>query len=267
MAVGGVIVGEVTVNRSKTERDKLALDHMHLVDICARKFGRWALDQDDLRGEAMEALLRAADGYDEERGIPFNAYAYVAIKNTLSIFVARNFRSVALPKYTGAVLRQASKIEADARRAAAEAGRTITPEEVDELCASGVHFTMSVDQLRRLRQAMRARDASLDEPLTPSAAVTRGDMLADTSPTPEQTVRLSIDGRKVRAAVDRHLAAIPARDRDILLARFLAEDGETLDEVGARHGITKERVRQVEKRATIRLQRAMRREFAPAVLA
>lgn len=92
-----------------------------------------------------------------------------------------------------------------------------------------------------------AVDISMEKPL--SEGLVFGDILPSTDPRPDEIVEKELDGEKLMAAIKRAVVTLPPRSADILRSRYLKDEREGLDSIGARMNISKERVRQLEVKA------------------
>jgi RNA polymerase primary sigma factor len=116
-------------------------------------------------------------------------------------------------------------------------GREPTLEEIAE------EASLPLQQAKEVRAAARA-SASLDQPVGESDDAVFGDFVAGDDPLPEEQVELSLRSQALQEA----LLALPTRERHVLVLRYGLADGEprTLEEIGRRLGLTRERVRQIE---------------------
>jgi RNA polymerase sigma-32 factor len=103
-------------------------------------------------------------------------------------------------------------------------------------------------------------DQSIDAPISDSdefEGTTRGDLMVDTSPLPDELVSSVIDTERRSHWLQSALSALSERERMILKFRKLSDEGFTLEQLGYHMGISKERVRQIETRAMEKLKRAL----------
>jgi RNA polymerase sigma-32 factor len=130
----------------------------------------------------------------------------------------------------------------------------LSPEQVDYI-AGQLHVLPRevVEMNGRIRG-----DISLNLPLTQQdGSEQMQDCLVDPSPDPETLLSEAVDRERVRSALADALAALTARERHIIEARFLAEQPRTLDELGPTFGVSRERIRQIEVRALQKIRNAL----------
>jgi RNA polymerase sigma-32 factor len=201
----------------------------------ALEYRRWGVPLEDIVQQGNLGLLKAAARFDPSRDCRLATYAAYWIRAEIREYVVRAFRVVRLGT---------TKSE---RRALRAYRKTKITDPVVLAEASG----LSEERVRMLLPLLSAREVSLDA--TTSDSGSPGERFASAGPTPEEeTARSEVQGRAgraVRAAVD-HL---DARERLIVMERLMKEEPPTLQELGARLGVSKERVRQLEERARDKL--------------
>lgn len=230
-------------------RDRLVTANLRLAMSLAQKYRYSGLPLSDLIQEANIGLMRAAERYDFRRGFKFSTYATWWIRQGITRSVQDTSRTIRVPVHHGEKLNQINR----ARREL-EYGRVdeVRPDEIAS------HLSLS---LRQVLQVMRfdTEVISLEEcgqdlhPGTPDA-LNITDPVAD-------PVRTSCD-RSLRSAIDRMLAELDERGRDVIMARFGFDggDGKTLEEVGQQFDVTRERIRQIEAKIMTRFRHTPRTE-------
>jgi len=241
--------------RRRTAKDTFLRHNLRLVVHQAKGFRNYGVPFLDLIQEGTLGLIRAVEKFDERLGNRFSTYAIWWIQQSCMRAVQQGSRTVRLPapvqdqlrRYRRAVESLATR--RSARPAASEIGRVL------ELP------TLEVDDLARLdRPAVR-----IDEPLPGREDGSLADQLVDGAAPSDVTV----DQGQLEQKIAGLLATLPSRDRLVLRARFGFGAGEeqTLQEVAERLGLSRERVRQIEKRALDRLAVAARAAGLDAWLA
>jgi RNA polymerase primary sigma factor len=228
---------------SPEARKKLVESNLRFVVTLARQYRGSGLPLGDLIDEGNIGLMAAAERYDVTRGTHFISYAAWWIRQSIRKAIAEKGRMIRLPSARSAQLR---RIE----RACDEAGRTSLPDAAFGRVAEELH--VSVSRARDLL-ALRGEPVSLDapaggEPDSPAL----GETLADTGePLPEDLMLQ----KALCHDVDELLAVLAKREAEILRCRcgLGGRRQMSLQEVGEQFHLTKERIRQIEKRALRKL--------------
>jgi len=234
--------------------DELARANLRLVMSIARRFAGRGVELSDLIQEGNLGLLRAIERFDPERGTKFSTYAVFWIAQGLRRALDNLGRTIRVPVYASSDIRQLRAIE---RRLTAETGER--PSEDELARESGVEAGI----VRRRFEAARVTH-SLNDPVADESDLTWADTIVDRSPGPEDAARVA----GARAIVLGLLDTLTEREREIIIGRFGLADTEpqTLDELGLRFGVTRERVRQIEAEALERLRHPSRRRLAREAL-
>lgn len=210
--------------------DRLVRVNLPFVITIAREYRRWGVPLEDLVQQGNLGLLKAVARFDPERKCRLVTYAAYWIRAEIREYVVRGYRMVRLGTTKG---------ERRALRAYRKTGEG-DPVRLAEL--SG----LKPESVERLLPVLSARDVSLDEVHGAGGAVV--DRLPSSEPTPEDAACARNRHAKTRGLVDKALRDMDPRDRAILRARLLRETPVTLESLGQRFGISKERVRQLEER-------------------
>jgi RNA polymerase primary sigma factor len=195
------------------------------------------VDRVELLQEGVVGLLRALERYEIERGVPFWAYAAFWVRQAMQQVVAELTRPMVL---SDRGLRQLARLKDAHREALRETGRE--PVRDDLVARSGLTGDQ-VDGLLLVERPPR----STDEPVEEGAVGTFGDLLVD--PLAEGEYERVLDAIEIEQLLAL-LSALSDREREILRARYgLDGDEQSLRQIGARLGLSAERVRQLEDRA------------------
>ena len=244
--------------RWRDDHDERALHdltqaYIRLVVAMAARFRHYGLPMSDLVQEGSVGLMQAAARFEPEREVRFSTYASWWIRSAIQDFVLRNWSIVR----TGTTSAQKS-LFFNLRRLRARMS------DVGEagMSAEGRAFVahaLGVDEreVEAMASRLSAPDRSLNAPLTEDGAAEWQDLLADESAGPDQEVQESHDGAARSALVRDAMSELSERERVIIRERMLIEETVTLESLGKRLGISKERVRQIEGSALAKLKRAL----------
>jgi len=230
------------IRLGQTARDRLIRANSRLVISVARKYMNRGLPFLDLIQEGNIGLMRAVRNFDYQRGFKFSTYATWWIRQGVTRALAEQSRTIRLPVHMSD---QVGRMLREQNRLLQELGRNPNREELAE--ALGV----SVDKVDQMREVVR-QPLSLQTPVGEEEDEILGDFVEDpASGNPEETVTDLLMGEEL----DKMLQTLPPREMDVLRLRYglTEEEPLTLQEVGRRLGITRERVRQLEVQAIERL--------------
>ena len=223
-------------------RDELVQANLRFVVEVATHYQYRGLPLPDLISAGNVGLLRAAEGFDGTRGFKFISYAVWWIRQSIGETLAEQSHPVRLPGHKTALLREIAQVTADVGQEREEAPGA------EEL--AGV-LGVPVEQIIEVRRSILPL-RSLDDVLQEGDERSLLDLLSD----PDQAAPdAGVVHASSRALLERVLACLDARER-FILARYLGLDGEpalTLAQIGARLGVSRERVRQLKEQALGRL--------------
>ncbi len=241
------IVLENTVQDGILAREHLIKANTRLVVSVAKKYIGRGVAFLDLIQEGNLGLMKAVSKFEYQRGFRFSTYATWWIRQTITRSIADQSRTIRIPVHMTDRLRMMYKA---AHKLEQSFGRPPTQE---ELC---LEMGVGHDKLRWMLEVARI-PVSLESPVGDEDDSELGMFVEDTiTPSPAQTTYENM----LRERVDQVLATLSPREARILRLRFGLENGHpyTLEEVGHKFGLTRERIRQIEGKALRRLRHPYR---------
>ena len=227
--------------------DKLVRSNLRFVVTVSKKYQNQGVPLPDLINEGNLGLIRAARKFDETRGIKFISYAVWWIRQAILQALAEQSRIVRVPLNRAGVLHRIAKRKA---MLVQELGREPTATEIAE------EVDLSREEVEKTLAIARAH-VSLDAPVAPGEDGRLLDYLPDrVSPSPDEPIL----EKALTEALENALATLHAREARVLRLYFGLgdEDPMSLESIGSRLGVTRERVRQIKEQALKRLRHASR---------
>lgn len=233
-----------TIRRGELARQRMIRANLRLVVSVARRYRGQGVPFSDLIQEGNLGLMHALDKFDPERGFKFSTYATWWIRHAAGRAIVDQGRTIRVPVHVNDVIRRIKKVEA---KLSQQIGKEPSPVEIAE------ELDLSIEKVEQILQLVK-RPISFGEPVNDYAVV--GDVICDDeTEEPSKKVLSSTLYDELQQAF---FTTLTAREARILSLRYGLKDGRerTLDEIGDKYGLTRERIRQIEKEALDRLRRS-----------
>lgn len=246
---------KILAREGKAARHHLLEANLRLVVSLAKRYTGRGMPLLDLVQEGNLGLIRAMEKFDYAKGFKFSTYATWWIRQAITRGMADQSRTIRLPVH---LVEQVNKLSRIRRELYQHLGREATTQELAE--ESGIDEEKIELLLKQSRDPV-----SLDMPVGSDEEAPLGDFIEDSDATDAETaVIASMRHSDVRAV----LATLETREQDVIRMRYGLDDGmpHTLDQIGRRYGLSRERVRQIEREVMAKLREGERadklREYA-----
>lgn len=258
----GMTVADLKKQIRRSLRAKAALteSNVRLVVSIAKRYVRRGLSFQDLAQEGILGLTRACEKFDPERGFRFSTYASWWIKQSIMRAIADQGRTIRLPVHIHDQVNALRKLE---REMKVELGRDPTQKELAEQSNLTVE---KIAFLHRVTQESVSMDAELNTSKSKGSSAGirgadgRGLTLEDIMGDPESQPVEQASYQMLKDDISRLICTLNSREQAVIRMRFGLDDGKakTLDEIGRKFFVTRERIRQIEARALHKLRQPYR---------
>ena len=233
--------------------EKLVASHLRMVVSVAYDFRNYGVPFGDLIASGNMGLMQALQKFDPEKGFRFSTYAMFWIRAEIYETILQNWSIVKIG--TSANQKRVFFNLARARRALGIMDGNLSDDQTKQIAD---YLNVPENDVRRMSTRMSARDVSLNSPAHSDDDAR--DILSN-MPDEKNSIQDNMEQMEFRRRgyelLRRHLDELPARDREILVARRLSDPALTLESLSQKYGISRERVRQIEERAYKKLRDAI----------
>jgi RNA polymerase sigma-32 factor len=236
---------------------RLVNAYLRLAVSMASKYRRYGADMTDLVQEAGIGLMKAAEKFDPERGVRFSTYAVWWIKASIQDYVMRNWSLVRTGSTSSqkALFFNLKRVKARITREQEGQTNNVDTARLSELIAVELGVPM------RDVEMMEARLSGSDYSLNAQQANDDGrewiDLLEDESVQSAQKVEQERDRSLLRKSLVEALQTLNEREKKIILDRKLRDEPRTLESLGGELGLSKERIRQLESQALVKMRKKL----------
>jgi RNA polymerase sigma-32 factor len=240
-------------DKDNVAAEKLVASHLRLVVSVAYDFKNYGLPVSDLIASGNMGLMRALQKFDPELGFRFSTYAMGWIKAEIYETILNNWSLIKIG--SSANKKRVFFNLSRAKRALGIMENSLTDEQTKQIAE---YLEVSEKDVKTISTRMTARDISLNKPMNNDSD--SKDLLSnmeDKSANIQENLEELEFKRRGYELLQKHLANLPERDREILVARRLTDPALTLEVLSQKYGISRERVRQIEERAYEKLKTAI----------
>ena len=241
----------------KKAREQMITANLRLVVKIARDYEGLGLPLLDLVNEGNIGLMKGVERFDPRKGAKLSTYASLWIKQAIRRALSNQSKTIRLPVHVFDKMTHIRRVEVKLRE-------TLDREPTDEEVAD--EFGLNPQRIRQYREASRT-PVSLDSPIGPEDSTSISEHVTDANAAaPFDEIVKHNDNELVKEV----LATLDARESRILAMRFGLDNGrpKTLEQVGARLGVTRERIRQIQEQALQKMRvKIEKRDHPPAMIA
>ncbi len=236
---------------------RLVNAYLRLAVSMASKYKRYGADMTDLVQEAGIGLMKAAEKFDPERGVRFSTYAVWWIKASIQDYVMRNWSLVRTGSTSSqkALFFNLKRVKARLSQEQEEDNNTVDKARLNELVA--IKLGVPIRDVEMMEARLSGSDYSLNAQQSDEDGREWIDLLEDESIQSARKVEQERDLGLLRKSLDDALTVLNDREKKIILDRKLRDQPRTLESLGGELGLSKERIRQLEAQALLKLRKKM----------
>ena len=234
-------------------REQLTRANLRLVVSVSKKYIGRGMSFLDLTQEGNIGLIRAVEKFDYERGFKFSTYAHWWIRQAITRAIADQARTIRIPVH---MVETMNHFHRASRTLLQELGREPTVEEIAEAMSRGQEVVVTPEKVREIVKFSQ-EPVSLETPIGEEGDSHLGDFIEDRGAlAPAEAASHQLLKEQVAVVLN----SLTGRERRVLQLRFGLEDGRarTLEEIGKEFNVTRERIRQIETKALIKLRHPSR---------
>lgn len=224
---------------------KLVTSHLRLVAKIAMGFRGYGLPVGELIAEGNIGLMQAVKKFDPDKGFRLSTYAMWWIRASIQEFVLKSWSLVKMGT-SAAQKRLFFNLKRVRRQLEVADNATLTPDQIAKIAAE---LDVSAGDVVDMDMRMNANDQHLNSRIGNDGDNEWIDLLADESDNQETILAESQDYGNKRNLMHQAMDALTDREREIIIARRLSEEPQTLEDLSQHYGVSRERVRQIEARA------------------
>ncbi len=245
--------------------ERLIVSHLRVVNAVARRYGRLGLPVNDLIQEGTLGLIHAVRKFNPDHNARLATYAMWWIRAAIQDYIVRSWSLVRVGKTAAhKALFFSLKRQGAESRPAGHFGEHLAEDVLGRLAR---RFRLPPAEVAGLARRVAGKDQPLDAPMPSSrpgdgASGSFADRLAADQPTPEEIVAASGMTRLWVGLIEKALAMLPAREAAIIRERHMGDVVKTFEAIGRELGLSKDRVRQLEKQALARLRDLLKPQAA-----
>lgn len=243
-------------HNDKEAAHQLVTSHLRLVAKIALRYRGYGLPVSDLISEGNIGLMKAVKKFEPERGFRLSTYAMWWIKASVTEYVLKSWSMVKMGTMA------AQKKLFFSLRKAKEKLNLINSNDIDfeSVKILSEQFNLSERDIVNMNSRMSIRDQSLNTPVSKDGlgSIEIQDLLEDERPSPEAIVANQQEATIRHEMLTKALSQLSERERHIFTERRLKDDPITLEKLGEGYGISRERVRQLENRAFVKVEKSIR---------